>query len=268
MYSKHPSIEVHLINNSRQMLSDKILSFYKELEIHNPLPKGILVMNPYRDQYTMDLCMKFYKKYYHDNSPRTLLLGINPGRFGSGKTGISFTDPVKLENECGIQNNLTKKTELSADFIYRMIITYGGPVAFYNKYFISSISPLGFTKNGKNMNYYDDKHLEKSITSFAVESINKLLSIGMETQRCFCIGEGKNFKFLTQLNEKHRWFTKIIPLAHPRYIMQYQRKQLNKHIRMYLEKLNLYSQVGMCFSAIISEYSICGNLREGIQNLL
>jgi len=72
------------------------------------------------------------------------LLGINPGRFGSGTTGVSFTDPIKLEKYCGIRNDLVKKAELSADFIYAMIIAYGGLESFYNRFFISSVSPLGF----------------------------------------------------------------------------------------------------------------------------
>ena len=49
---------------------------------------------------------------------RHLLLGINPGRFGGGVTGIPFTDPIRLQNVCGIENNFEKKQELSSVFIY------------------------------------------------------------------------------------------------------------------------------------------------------
>ena len=219
------------------VFSERILAFFRSLYLPGALPKGVHVMNPYRDLYTFGLCQAFYKKYYSYNMPRILLLGINPGRHGAGLTGISFTDPVKLENVCGVKNTLTKKTELSADFIYRMIDAYGGPDKFYSRYFISAVSPLGFTHIGTNINYYDNKKLEKVITPFVVSSIRQLISIGCELEKCFCIGEGKNFTFLNRLNQEHRWFDQIIPLAHPRFIMQYRRKKIDEYIGEYLKKL-------------------------------
>jgi hypothetical protein len=220
------------------MLSDKILAFYKQLEIPVSLPAKVNVMNPYKDPYTLQLCKKFYTKYYPDDDARTLLLGINPGRFGSGTTGISFTDPVKLEKICGIDNIFPKKAELSADFIYMMIDAFGGLESFYKKFFISAVSPLGFTKDGKNINYYDDPRLEKAIKPFVVNSIEKLMDMGMKNDRCFCIGGGENFLFLSKLNKEHGWWRDVVPLAHPRFIMQYRRKKLNEYIDEYLNQLN------------------------------
>jgi hypothetical protein len=217
--------------------SDKALQFLGSLHIDNKIPKEIEVMNPYRDDYTFDLCKKFYSKYYNDDLPRTLLVGINPGRFGSGMTGVSFTDPIKLETICGIPETFLKKPELSADFIYAMIKAYGGPDRFYKKYFISAISPLGFTKDGKNINYYDDAKLQAAITPFVIKSIDQLLAMGINKEVCYCIGEGKNHQFLTKLNEQNKWFKEIIPLAHPRFIMQYKRKHLEEYVKDYLKKL-------------------------------
>ena len=127
--------------------------------------------------------------------------------------------------------------ELSADFIYRMIHAYSGPEEFYCSYFISAVSPLGFTKEGKNINYYDDKKLEQAVTPFIVDSINKIVAMGINRKKCFCIGEGKNFDFLKKLNEEHQWFNEIIPLAHPRFIMQYKRKKVNEYIDEYVHHL-------------------------------
>src|SRR5271154_652622 len=101
------------------LLAEKILAFLSHLQLTTALPDGVEALNPYRDRTTWHLCEQFYRKYYSDRRVRTIILGINPGRFGGGLTGIPFTDPVKLETECGIPNTLKRKAELSADFIYQ-----------------------------------------------------------------------------------------------------------------------------------------------------
>jgi Domain of unknown function (DUF4918) len=168
-----------------------------------------------------------------------MIIGINPGRFGGGLTGIPFTDPVKLETICGIKNDLPKKQELSADFIYTMIKSYGGPALFYKNFYFTSVSPLGFTKAGKNLNYYDDNKLEERIRPFMVTCMRSQLSFGINTKVAYCLGEGDNYKFLSQFNEQHQFFEKIIPLAHPRFIMQYKRKNLDRYVDRYLKALGL-----------------------------
>lgn len=215
----------------------QIIAFNQSLKIEAKLPKGVVVLNPFADKVTLELSKKFYNKYYNDNNPRTLILGINPGRFGAGLTGVPFTDPKKLEERCGIVNTLPKKAELSADFIWMMIDACGGPEFFFGRYYISSISPLGFTLNGKNLNYYDDKQLEQAITPFAVKALRKQISFGLQTDVCYCLGEGKNIQFLTRLNEEHHFFRTLIPLPHPRFIMQYRRKRLDEFLMLYTGKL-------------------------------
>lgn len=217
--------------------ADCILSFYQHLKIDRPLPRGIKVLNPYQDEKIFDLCKQFYKKYYNDNLKRRIILGINPGRFGAGLTGIPFVDPVKLETLCGIQNDLPKKTELSADFIHMAIDAYGGRKKFYSRFYINSTCPLGFTRDGKNLNYYDVPALAKSLEPFIVKAIHQQLEFNIDRQIAYCLGEGENFKYLKRLNEKEQFFGEIIPLAHPRFIMQYRRKQIPNYVLDYVEKL-------------------------------
>ncbi|MFZ1808836.1 MAG: uracil-DNA glycosylase family protein [Cyclobacteriaceae bacterium] len=218
--------------------SKHILSFFKELHIATKLPKGVEMMNPYQDEIAFSLCQKFYHKYYNNSRPRRIILGINPGRFGAGLTGIPFTDPVKLEEECGIKNDLAKKRELSADFIYLMINAFGGKEIFYNQFYFGSVSPLGFIKEGKNLNYYDDPKLQKAVLPFILDTIQAQINFGLNTEVAYCLGEGKNFKFLSALNKEHNFFKKIIPLSHPRFIMQYRRKTMDLFLDDYLKKLN------------------------------
>lgn len=221
------------------VFADVVLDILSSFRIGKALPAGVEVLNPYREATVMEICEAFYRKYYNDNSPRRVMIGINPGRFGGGVTGIPFTDPVKLSELCGIENNLGKRTELSADFIYRVISAYGGPYDFYSRFYVTAVSPLGFTMQGKNLNYYDLRELQEAVTPFAVRSMQRLLKAAIDHTKAYCIGEGENFKFLTALNRKHQWFEEIIPLAHPRFVMQYRRKQLEQYVGDYVKKLSL-----------------------------
>jgi len=216
--------------------ADHVLSFYKNLEIKSKLPEGVVVLNPFCNDDSFSLCNQFYKKFYDDRNERTLILGINPGRHGGGVTGVPFTDPIKLEQYCHIPNLYAKKAELSADFIYSMIESFGGPQKFYSKFYISAVSPLGFTMGGKNLNYYDIKELQLALRDFIIDCLKKQLAFGINRTACYCLGEGENFKFLTRLNKEQHFFERIIPLAHPRFIMQYRRKKITEYVKDYVNK--------------------------------
>ena len=216
---------------------DKVVKFYQNLEIKTPLPHGVEVLNPYADAACLEVCKRFYGNFYNDNDERFIILGINPGRYGAGITGIPFTDPIKLETAFGIGNTLPKKPELSAEFIHAMIAAFGGYGKFFSAFFINSVSPLGFVQDGKNLNYYDTPELKKSLEPFIRESLSAALELGIHRHKAFCLGEGENFRFIQRLNAEENWFREIIPLAHPRFIMQYRRKHLATYVEEYVEKL-------------------------------
>ena len=212
------------------------------------MPKGIQVLYPHKDKQVIEIVEKFFTKYFNDNNSRSLMLGINPGRYGAGITGVNFTAPKQLKEYCGIDHHFKNSSELSAEFIYEMIAAYGGVKKFYKDWFIGSVCPLGFTASpnpskggtlGKNLNYYDDKKLLEAVTPFIIDCINKQVKLGFKTEKCICIGGEKNFKFLSGLNDERRWFKQIIPLPHPRFILQYRRKQKDKYIHQYLSALQL-----------------------------
>jgi hypothetical protein len=223
------------------MLANNILDFLFNIQFPVKLPKGVEVMNPFTDEETKRVCTRFYQKYYSDDSSRYCIIGINPGRFGGGVTGIPFTDPIRLEKDCNIHTEWPKKQELSSVFIYEMISAFGGVDQFYSKFYFTAVSPLGFTKAGKNLNYYDDKELAKSIVPFSIDCFRKQLAWGLQTSVAFCLGEGTNFKFLTKLNEQYRLFDKIEPLSHPRFIMQYRLKRKQEFIDNYLKAFNKHN---------------------------
>ncbi len=220
------------------VLADKIIDFYLSLKPPAGLPAYVEVLFPHSQPEVKAIIKMFFSKYYGDNKKRRLIFGINPGRFGAGITGINFTAPKQLSGHCKISHPFGQSSELSAEFIYEMIEAYGGVKKFYQDVFLTSISPLGYVKHGKNINYYDDKELLKVIEPFAVHTIQQQLSFGFKKDCCLCIGEDKNFKFLSSLNERHQWFDNIIPLPHPRFIMQYRRKEKEKYIQQYISVLN------------------------------
>lgn len=230
--------------------AEKIISFLKGLEFRGKLPAGIRIMNPFRENpLVLPIAEQFYQKFYSDNNPRHLLIGINPGRFGAGTTGIPFTDTKRLREKCGLSIEGINTFEPSSAFIYEMIDAFGGPEIFYSGFYISAVSPLGFTKQGKsdkqvNFNYYDSRDLQEAVMPFIKESLEKQLEFGIARDACFCIGTGKNFKFLNELNEEYRYFGRMIPLEHPRFIMQYKAKQKDTYIGKYVEELNKVNHPG------------------------
>jgi Domain of unknown function (DUF4918) len=218
-----------------------ILQFIKQLHFPVKLPKGIEVMHPFNNAATMEVCRRFYDKFYSDTQQRTMIIGINPGRFGGGVTGIPFTDPIRLKQDCGIDNTWPAKQELSSVYVYEMIKAFGGPGKFYNQFYITAISPLGFTKDNKNLNYYDDKTLEEDIKPFVLDCFEKQFAFGINRHVAFCLGDGKNFKYLSKLNKEHKLFETVVPLSHPRFIMQYKLKKKEEYIQKYVEALNVIS---------------------------
>jgi hypothetical protein len=214
---------------------EQLISFYSNLKPPGKLPGNVEWLYPQKDPEVMTIVAAFLHKYYHDNNKRKLMLGINPGRFGAGVTGVNFTAPKQLESYCGIDHGFKKQTELSAEFVYEMITSYGGVSKFYGDFFIGSVCPLGFVQNGKNLNYYDDKLLLQAVEPFIIESLQAMVQLNIDRTICFSIGGEKNYKYIASLNKKFGWFEKIKALPHPRFIMQYRRKQKEQFIQQYLQ---------------------------------
>ncbi len=224
--------------------AEKIIKFNRQLKFTGSLPNGIAVMNPFKENASaISASTAFYQKYYNDNNKRFWILGINPGRFGAGVTGIPFTDTKRLQEVCGIILNNKQTHEPSSVFIYEMIAAYGGAAKFYSKFYINSVCPLGFTNNNDkhnniNYNYYDNAELLKASEPFIISSLQQQIKFGIYTHIGFCMGTGKNFSYLQKLNAKHGFFQQIIPLEHPRFIIQYKQRSKEVYIEKYVKAFN------------------------------
>lgn len=217
---------------------EKIMQWNASLGGRIRVPEGIDVLNPFDDKDAMKVAKRYYDDFYNDNKTRVGVFGINPGRHGAGITGIPFTDPVHLESECGISNPFTKRAELSSTYVYQFINAFGGNQTFTSRFFLTAICPLGFIKEGKNINYYDDKSLLNHVEGFILETMREQVDMGLDTQTCLCLGEGANYKYLSAFNDKHALFDKVVPLAHPRFIMQYRRKKLDEYLQSFVTVLH------------------------------
>ncbi len=217
--------------------ADKAIKYFSGLKAPSSLPDDISIMNPYENREVRSVVKRFFKKYFDDENKRVFIFGINPGRFGGGLTGISFTDPVALRDYCKIENSLGDKKELSSKFIYRMIENYGGVEKFYSKFFISALYPLAIIKDGKNYNYYDTPELVKILKPHIAESVKAQAGFGAERSFAVCLGK-KNAKYFIEINNELKIFDEIRVLDHPRYIMQYRLKKIDFYIDQYLKALN------------------------------
>ena len=227
-------------------IADRILAFNNALSLDGvKLPEGIRAMNPFKEEHAAmiaDLTSQFYRKYYSDNRKRKFIIGINPGRHGAGLTGVPFTDTKRLESECGIPVPGVHSHEPSSVFVYEVIKAYGGPEAFYRDFYINSVSPLGYVINNEkgrevNYNYYDSKALEEAVKPFILQTLKDQIAKGLETEKVWCLGSGKNFKFLKRFNDEHQLFGEVIPLDHPRYVVQYRNKRMPEYVEKFISLL-------------------------------
>ena len=135
-------------------------------------------MNPFQEnENIISISSSFYKKYYNDNNSRHLILGINPGRFGAGLTGIPFTDPKRLKTNCNIKFNGALAHELSSVFVYDVINEFGGEIEFGIKTDVCFCFGIG--KNEKFLQSNNMNNNTSSIVSKVWSFCNPLRDVGV-----------------------------------------------------------------------------------------
>lgn len=182
----------------------------------------------------MSAVSEFARRFYNDSNPRIGVFGINPGRFGGGMTGLSFTDPYALRHDCCIEHQLGQQRELSATFVYRTIAAYGGTESFFRNFYLSALSPLGFVRDGKNLNFYDDPALEHATIPFIVQSLREQLQFPLYREIAIILGSGKLRAITVRLNHEYSFFDQLIFIEHPRYVMQYRRRWIDSYVEQYV----------------------------------
>ncbi|MCS7302957.1 MAG: DUF4918 family protein [Bacteroidota bacterium] len=211
------------------------LEWVRNLRFPASVPCGITVLEPYRNSAVLSAISRFCAKYYDDPHPRIGIFGINPGRFGAGITGLSFTDPHALRFYCGIEHTLGNGRELSATFVYQTIDAFGGVKKFFRLFYLSALSPLGFARDGKNLNFYDEPALERVVLPFIVQSLREQCDFPLYRHIAIVFGSGTVRRIAERLNSEHRFFEDLLFVEHPRFIMQYRRRRLSEYITRYVQ---------------------------------
>lgn len=226
--------------------SDMILDFNKYLStLSIELPEKYKIINPFNSEAKNNvekLTQLFYHKYYDDTKKRRIILGSSPARRGTAVTGVPFEDAIHLQNTTGIYIEDFYVNKSSSNFLYNVMELYGGPEKFYNDFYMNFICPVGIARvnsKGKevNCNYYENKQLQNRLYDLIVTSLKKQVEFNIDRSICYCIGSGENYKFLKLINEKYKFFDKIIPLEHPRFITQYNSKKKDYYLKKYLTAL-------------------------------
>ena len=224
-------------------IDQKVLKFYKKLsKVTLDIPEGFKIINPYNNINVKEITTKFYNKFYNDNKKRRMILGSSPARRGTAVTGVPYEDAAHLQKETGIFIDNFYVNKSSSNFLYDVIELYGGCEKFYKDFYMNFICPLGIVRitqigSEVNCNYYEYKNLKNRLYEFMVNSIKEQLTFNIDTSVCYCIGSGENYKFLLEINEKYKFFEKIIPLEHPRFIMQYNSKNKDIYLDKYMNAL-------------------------------
>ena len=206
------------------------------------LPPGFNALVPYSDAEVRRVVNEFCSRYYAGSQKRLALWGINPGRFGAGITGICFTDPLSLTGQLEIPSTLTGRRELSAEFISMVIDEYGGPTAFYRDVYLGALSPIGFVREGKNINFYDDKTLANTIVPFIRYNLQTITSFGLQSKAAILLGSGSLQAYVQKYLSDHFTEMKVLALDHPRFIMQYKRSSVRDYVKRYVDSIAVYLQ--------------------------
>ena len=230
----------------KQNFSEMIFQFDQKLSnVKIDLPDLYKIINPYSDRnkkQVLQMVQIFYHKYFNDTNKRRLILGSSPARKGSAITGIPFEDALNLQKETGISIANFHVNNAASNFLNEVIDKYGGRIKFYHDFYLNFVCPVGICKinskgNQVNCNYYENKQVEEMVTPLIISALKTQINFGIDTSVCYCIGSGQNYQELSKINKKWRFFQKIVPLEHPRFITQYHPEDKEKYLHKYLNSL-------------------------------
>lgn len=191
---------------------------------------GIGILSAFKEN--QQNIIEFHKKYVENNSPKIVICGINPGRYGAGLTGIPFVDFNSLQK---LLPGITKEnSERSSRFFFSIIEEFGA-IKFYQNFHVTNLSGLGFynIKLGKNVNY---DILPQHIAIFILEKFVEEMNL-VKPEIIVPLGKIVNFELTLNLVKNDRINAKIGKrLNHPASIRANREEYLTT-LHQYLEEV-------------------------------
>jgi len=173
-----------------------------------------------------DIATAFNARVYGDHVPKVALVGINPGRLGAGKTGVPFLDMRSLKK---ILPDLEHDdAERSAEYFFSVVESIGVE-KFYKKFYVTNVSPVGFSKDKKNLNF--DALPQLAQECVFVNFRTEIEQVG--PQRIITMGSVVNEAMLKLFGDS---FGPIPNLAHPNYCAFPKNREKQK--KKYLEVMS------------------------------
>lgn len=209
------------------------------------LPEGFILKNPFAGvdgQQASASSVTFYERFYSDTKPRRLIIGSSPARRGTALTGVPFVSPALIGDSKENERSAYRVNVGAEKFLDDVICQYGGAGKFFGDFLMGFAFPLGITRinaRGRevNVNYYENKLLLERVRETITWNLRQYAKIAADTSVCYCIGSGENFTLISQINAKENLFGRIEPLAHPRYIAQYNPSKTHEFLDHYLAVL-------------------------------
>ena len=146
---------------------------------------------------------------------------------------ISDLEDTKKKIEEGLKEQIANQQIKIEEIEGKLKLTFIDKILFN-----SGSTKINEKGKALNFNYYDQRDIEEAVYPFIVKTLKQQLAFGIDAKKCFCLGTGKNYKFLKELNKAYSFFEEIIPLEHPRYIMQYRSKVANNYVADYINTLS------------------------------
>jgi len=168
----------------------------------------------------------FWHRFYSGDLPRQVICGLNPGRLGAGLTGVPFTDFQTLAR--WMPQIERQDTEPSAQFFAKVVDAIGVE-SFFQRFYVTNISAVGYVKDGRNLNYHD-------LPAEALEFVGRRFVEEMENVR--------PLRIIALGRQVERSIKKLLPevsvtyLPHPAWVSTYRKSSQQDWIDLYLIKLS------------------------------
>lgn len=183
--------------------------------------------------------IEFERLYIEPNKPKIVLCGINPGRYGAGKTGIPFIDFNSLSEM--LPNVNRKDAEPSAQFFFSVVKKFG-IIDFYRSFYVTNISRYGFSRisKQKNVNYYDNT-IPTEVTLCLIDKFIREMSV-INPNVIIPLSTCVDYELKKQKGTGRITAEIGTRLSHPSWISTYRRKELEAWVDKYVQELIDYQK--------------------------